>query len=164
MQLAWPPSWKARNIAAKEMVPILLAAAVWGHEWSGQRVLCRCDNAAVVAVINSGSARDPLLMHLLRCLFFYAAHYEFSVTARHIPGKQNIGADAISRNNSSLFLSSYPQANPTATPLPPALLELAVLSRPDWTAKNWKQLFASTLNRVLPNQQSSLINQHNSAS
>ncbi len=148
LQLEWPSSWLAHHIAAKELVPILLAVAVWGHEWVGQRVLCRCDNAAVVAVINSGTAKDPLLMHLLRCLFFYAAHYKFTLSARHLPGKEHTGADAISRNNSPLFLSLFSQADRAAAPPPPALLQIAILSRPNWTAKNWKRLFATTLNRV----------------
>ncbi len=129
------------------MVPIVLAAAVWGQVWSGQRVLCKCDNTAVAAVINSGTAKDPLLMHLMRCLFFYAAHYKFVVSAHHLSGKDNSGADAISRNNADLFLSLYPQAVWTATPIPPALLQLAISSRPDWTDKIWKQLFTATLSR-----------------
>ena len=31
--------------------------------------LCVCDNAAVVAIVNSGSSKDSLVMHLMRCLF-----------------------------------------------------------------------------------------------
>ncbi len=90
LQMAWPPSWANKHIAGKELASLLLAAALWGHDWSGQRVLCKCDNSAVIAVINSGSAKDPLLMQLLRCLFFYAAQYKFSVTARHLHGVENI--------------------------------------------------------------------------
>ena len=56
------------SIAAKELLPIVLAALVWGSAWQGSSVLCVCDNAAVVDVINHHSARDPLLCHLLRCL------------------------------------------------------------------------------------------------
>ncbi len=130
------------------MVPVALAAAVWGQDWSGQRVLCKCDNTAVVIVINSGTAKDPLLMHLMRCLFFYAAHYKFVDSAHHLPGKDNSGEDAISRNNADLFLSLYHQAIRTATPIPTALLQLAISSRPDWTDMIWKQSFTATLSRV----------------
>ena len=157
-QLQWPDSWSSCHIAAKEMVPILLAAATWGPDWAGQRIHCRSDNTAVVAVINTGTARDPLLMHFLRCLFFYAAHYAFVISASHIPGKHNTGADALSRNNASQFLSDFPQANRQPSELSPPLIALAITQRPpDWTSRAWKQLFAASLKMGSPNQQNDLI-------
>ena len=45
-------------------------AAIWGPDWFTRYIEVKCDNAAVVAVLNSGSSRDPELMHLLRCLSF----------------------------------------------------------------------------------------------
>ena len=63
----------------------LLAAAVWEPSWVNQRVLCKSDNMAVVAVLSTRSAKDPLLMHLLSCLFFYAAHYHFTQYTQPIP-------------------------------------------------------------------------------
>ena len=53
------------------------------------------DNEAVVAVLNSGYARDGVLTHLLRFLFFIAASFSFWYSACHIPGRLNV---AISRN------------------------------------------------------------------
>ena len=41
-------SW---DISAKELLPIVLASAVWDHLWSGAVVQCHCDNQAVVAVL-----------------------------------------------------------------------------------------------------------------
>lgn len=160
-QFAWPESWHGQHIAAKEMVPILFAAAVWGRSWSGQRILCKSDNSAVVTVINMGTARDPLLMHMLRCLFFYAAHYNFSVSASHLPGRLNTGADALSRNNLDNFFSNCPQASRLATPIPTPLAALIVTHRPDWTSKLWQQLFASTLRMASPSPQSGHTNPPN---
>ena len=34
-----------------ELIPILIAALIWGRAWSGQKVLCYCDNQVVVAAI-----------------------------------------------------------------------------------------------------------------
>ena len=48
------------------------------------------DNEAVVAVLNSGYARDGVLMHLLWCLFFIAASFSFWYSACHIPGRLNV--------------------------------------------------------------------------
>ena len=33
-QASWPPSWEAINITAKELVPIVIAAALWGSQWT----------------------------------------------------------------------------------------------------------------------------------
>ena len=144
-QYQWPGFWQGCHIAAKEMVPIVFAAAIWGPSWSGQRIRCKSDNSAVVTVVNTGSTRDPLLMHMLRCLFFYAAHCKFSVSTSHLPGKQNIGADALSLNNLDLFFSNCPQASHLPSPIPPPLVTLVVTRQPDWTSKLWQQLFSFTL-------------------
>ena len=69
-QFQWPKSWLDIHITPKELLPIIVACAVWGEAWKGMTVRCLCDNAAVVAIIRSGSAKDPVTMHLLRCLFF----------------------------------------------------------------------------------------------
>ena len=65
---------------------------------------CYCDNMAVVAVINSGRAKDVTLMHLLRCMFFVAAHLNVYLQAHHVPGAKNMAAGALSRNCFSTFL------------------------------------------------------------
>ena len=39
LQLEWSEEWRARSIAAKELVPIVLACAVWGEQWQGKTVL-----------------------------------------------------------------------------------------------------------------------------
>ena len=67
-QLCWPLAWQ---IAAKELIPIVIATAIWGSRWSHQQVNFLSDNMAVVAALSSCSAQDPPhLSHLLRCLFF----------------------------------------------------------------------------------------------
>ena len=50
---------------------------------------CLCDNMAVVVVVNSGRAKDRILMHLLRSMFFIAAHWNIHVHATHLPGVEN---------------------------------------------------------------------------
>ena len=65
LQLPWTEEWAPVSIAAKELIPIVLACAVWGEQWQGKHVLVWCDNMAVVQVIAGLSSRDPLLMHLL---------------------------------------------------------------------------------------------------
>ena len=70
-QLDWAGNLNNAHISVKELVPITIPAAIWGPEWSTESIEVKCDNAAVVAVVNSGSTRNPGLMHLMRCLSFF---------------------------------------------------------------------------------------------
>ena len=45
------------SITAKELLPVVVATAVWGKNWQGKTVKAWCDNAAVVAIVNLGSPR-----------------------------------------------------------------------------------------------------------
>ena len=69
-QLKWLDHWKNIHITAKELVPIIVGAAIWGHRWSKQLVRFVSDNMAVVQILTERSARDPVVSHQLRCLFF----------------------------------------------------------------------------------------------
>ena len=148
IQMKWPEShgasgsgWWEESIATKELLPIVLACAIWGTRWSGLTVVVHCDNLGVVAVVNSGYSRVPRIMHLLRCLFFIRAHYQFILWAVHVPGVENILADAISRNNLNYLFSQIPRARQSQSEIPPPLLELLVEQQPDWTSRAWAQLF-----------------------
>ena len=93
----------------------------------------------------TSTSKDHLLMHLVRCLVFYAAFFGFQFVAQHVPGVLNSAADAISRNNIPLFLSIFPQV-PRVT-VPQQLLDLLVIKRPDWGSSDWTKLFVSSLAR-----------------
>ena len=136
------------SIAAKEFLPILLAGLVWGQAWHGCTIRCNCDNEAVVQVINSRYARDPLLAHMLRCLFFICARYRFTLVAMHIPGKKNVAADAISPNNLPLFYSQVPEAAGSPTPIPSLAVLVLACSQVDWLSKDWTSLFSSILHSL----------------
>ena len=140
-QLQWPESWTSTNIAAKELVPVVVAAALWGHQWHGQVVLFKSVNTATVAAINSGSARDPSIRHLLRCLFFFAASWHFHYNASHIPGIENSIADALSRNNAHLLFSLAPSANILPSPVPLSLQDLIFHTDASWTSTRWRNTF-----------------------
>ena len=131
------------SIAAKELLPIVIAAAIWGKAWKACTVQCNCDNAAVVGLINSGSCKEKWLSHLLRCLFFIEARHSFTLVASHVPGALNHLADALSRNNAPLFLVSTPQASHFPTPVPKGLLQVLVHQQPDWMSPAWVNGFTT---------------------
>lgn len=128
LQLQWPePSslgavqLREESILLQELLPIVLACAVWGPNWQGSRVVVHCNNTGALAVVNTGYSKVPQIMHLLRCLFFIQAFFHLSVWAVHVPGMENGWADAISCNHLPLFFSQVPGAVGRQEPLPPAL-------------------------------------------
>ena len=134
---------------SKGIDPYSNSNCVVGNFWRGKIVLVHCDNQAVVEVVNAGYSKDPLLMQLLRCLFFIMGYFEITVRANHIPGKSNGAADAISRNDLPHFFSQVPSANQQATIIPPALMELVIFQQPDWLSPTWGQLFKNFLQQAL---------------
>ena len=89
VKLQWPEAVRDLTITVKELLPILIASALWGHQWVKHRVQCQCDNEAVVAVMKSITSRHHHLMYLLRCLFFIEVCYDLEVTCTHVPGIDN---------------------------------------------------------------------------
>ena len=105
-----------------------------------------CDNMAVIHIVNHGTSKNQEAMHLARCLAFIAGKFDFHMEALHIKGADNILADALSRDNLSLFRSLYPQADREASSIPESLLDMLIVSTPDWTSKKWTELWTSTFN------------------
>ena len=142
-QLEWPESVLSHHITIKKMIPVIVAAAVWGRDWKQSHVRVRSDNSAVVAIINGGYSRDAEVMHPMRCVHFLAARYEFRLSAKHLKGSLNEAADALSRNLFSTFQELHPSADEEPTPIPPILLDILIGSKPDWLSTTWTHLFNS---------------------
>ena len=123
-QYKWPDFWSSVNIAVKEFLPIVIAAATWGRLWSRAQVIAYSDNMAVVQAVKSRSVKCPKLMRFLRALFLIEDRFNFSLNASHIVGHKNVAADSLSRNNVHEFFSVDQQANPIPTPLLQDLLQL----------------------------------------
>ena len=148
-QLQWPESWASVSIAPKELVPIVVAATIWGPQWVGKHVKCLCDNTAVVSAVNKGAAKDPTLSHLLRILAFLAAILDVHITARHLPGVHNASADALSRDRLQLFFSLNPEASPVTAIIPPELRELVFNRNLCWTSPSWMPLLRASWETAL---------------
>ena len=98
-QLQWPPTWLSVNIATKSL-------SQWSRRppfGAGLHVCLHVNNLAMVSILNKRSAKDPLLSHLLQCLFFFSAFYNFHFSAKHIPGISNTAANALSCDNIHFF-------------------------------------------------------------
>ena len=139
-QLGWNPRLCHLSITVKELIPAILAATLFGHQWVGNVVQFVVDNKAVVDVLNATFYSDTHMMHLIRLLVFFAAKYNFWFTAAYIPGKNNIITDALSRNNLSLFRSQAPEAD--YHPAQPLVALVSLISHNITCAStNWMKLF-----------------------
>jgi len=69
-------------IASKEMIPIVVAAAIFGKQWSQKVIQFRVDNMAVVQVINATFCSENHPMHLVRLLVFFATSGFTPLTSR----------------------------------------------------------------------------------
>ena len=133
MQCKWDAHWLEVNIAAKELLSIVLACAEWGRQWCHHRVLIRCDNImAVVAVWAAQSSIDQLIMHILCCLHFVCAYFEIDLLIEHIRGCENVVADAVSRNILQVIHGEKSGLDRVSVVIPQALWQLLVTCRPDW--------------------------------
>ena len=69
-QICQPVPWSTVDIAAKELLAIVMALTIRGKQWSGSSVLIRCDNLDVVLILRSDYAKNEDVMQLMFCLFF----------------------------------------------------------------------------------------------
>ena len=80
-----------------EMLNAVVAAPLWGSKWAHSTVTLCLDNIACVFVLESGRSRDTFLLQCARELWLCAAQWDFEIFPRHISGKMNVIADALSR-------------------------------------------------------------------
>ena len=85
------------NIVQLEILNILVACKVWAAHWSNKRIKIWCNNLAVVEVLNSGRSRDDTLATCAKNIWLLSAMYNFDILLYHIPGRDNITADLLSR-------------------------------------------------------------------
>ena len=84
------------HINVKELASLCIAALRWSHAWSGHQVIVYTDSEVVEGMVNKGTTSNSLCSHMLKLLSTAALQYNFTVTAVHIPGVDNVIADSIS--------------------------------------------------------------------
>lgn len=75
------------------------------------------DNMAVVQIINKQSSKDKT-MRLVRRFVLATLECNIHFGAKHIPGKNNVTADSLSRFQFQAAFQSAPQLNRLQTPIP----------------------------------------------
>ena len=85
-QLQWDHFSSPHHITIKELLPIVIGAALWGQQWSGKTIQARGDNMAAVHILHSRQSKAPEAMHLVRCLCLIECTFNFTLVSRHLPG------------------------------------------------------------------------------
>ncbi|XP_039535194.1 uncharacterized protein LOC120484211 [Pimephales promelas] len=116
----WPPQIQdtLQSSALFELYPLVVAAFLWGKEWTASSIVVHCDNEATVQCINKGRSHAPALMPLLRRLTWISACDQFILIAKHILGSKNQIADSLSRFMFQKFRMLAPEADELPTPVP----------------------------------------------
>jgi xanthosine utilization system XapX-like protein len=123
------PSTAPPNIAVLELIAIVVGAALWGHLWHGKSVLFLSDSMAAVFSAESLLPADRHLAALVRELAIISVTQNFKFEVRHVPGKNNVLSDLLSRGKLRDFHALHPLADALPTQLPLGLLErLCLLS------------------------------------
>ena len=115
------------GIVHLEMVNIPVAVHIFALEWQHKSILVRCDNAAVVQVLNNGKTRDPFLATCARNIWYCIAQNDINLTYTHVLGKNNQVADLLSRwqNTQQQVAQLWAWVeNPVWLPTSPSLLDL----------------------------------------
>ena len=81
----------------------VIAVAIWENEREDNTVLARSYNLAIVQALASGSAKHPLLLHLIRYLQLFTARHNIGIRANDVAGTYNIAADACPAVSSQHF-------------------------------------------------------------
>ena len=124
IQAEWSPAFAAKNVDFQEAFAILAAACTWGGRWVGCRVVFVTDNLPITQIWDSGTTPSPDIMAIVRKLFLVAVKHQFSVAFKHISGKCNPVADALSRFQMTRFRTMHPRAATHPTPIPSDAWEL----------------------------------------
>ena len=126
----WPVSWVeagfTRNLVLLELFPVVLAVELWGAEFRDKKVRFHCDNLGVVQAINRVSASSPPVVRLLQHLVLRCLQRNVFIHAVHIPGVENVIADALSRFQWDRFRELVPGSEQHGVPCPEELWRIAL--------------------------------------
>lgn len=114
----FPRAWTKFNICVLELYPILLALQLFAAQMSNTHIIIFSDNIAVVEVLNSKTTKHPQMLILLRQLVLHCLQHNIIFTGKHISGKYNVLADALSRSihTSKMLQEHLMDTQPTVVP------------------------------------------------
>ena len=91
------PQFARGHINEKETVAVTAAVHRWAPYLADSDVTVVTDNICTMAAINKGACHSQHVMMHIRSLFWLANMFNFTLRCTHVPGKDNILCDSLSR-------------------------------------------------------------------
>lgn len=85
-----------RDLTFLELIPVVIAIELWGHDLQNKKVSFRVDNLSLVSVINKQSSKNKRVMELVRHFVFRLMLHNVLFKAKHIASIDNNIADSLS--------------------------------------------------------------------
>ena len=85
------------SITQLEFLNALIAIRTFARCCTGQWVKFHVDNKAVVYALQNGRIRDTYMQQVARSIWLLLATYDIKLECSHIPGKDNVKANILSR-------------------------------------------------------------------
>lgn len=98
------------DIACLEALTVIVAAATWGHLWSGRKVVLRSDSSPTVFCFNKLASKDPTMARIADLWEDVQFHYGFEGLLVHCKGRTNELADRASRLEEQKLQSGMEEA------------------------------------------------------
>ena len=128
------------DITFLELVPIVLSIFLFRHELANKWIVFHTDDKALVSIFNKKSSKCRRVMQLVRPFVLQTIIHNMQFKARHIQGKLNCKANAISRKQFKTLKQLEPDADQQPMNIP----------------KNFEQLFLEIrVITILPNSEQS---------
>ena len=89
--------WSEQHITLLELYPVYVALQLWSSEISNNTILVRTDNSALVDILTNFYSRNHLINKLVKKCVFTLMSCNTVLRVTHIPGKDNVIPDRLSR-------------------------------------------------------------------
>lgn len=120
-----------KNLVLLELFLVVLEVELWGASFRDLKVRFHGDNMGVVQVINRITASSPPVIRLLQHLVLRCLQLNVFIHAVHLPGVENVIADALSRFQWDRFRELALEAEQQGVPCPEWLWGIALASSQD---------------------------------
>ena len=120
-QGTFPGKWRDFDIQFLELYPIFLLITLLAEKLKGERILVLCDNQPIVHTLNKLTTKNKRVMRLIRMLILVLLKNNIVIFAKHIPGKQNVISDFLSRHQATPQFLRHHGLSPRPLIIPNAL-------------------------------------------
>ena len=91
------PAVQQAHINIKETLAVAYAIYRWAPYLHNSSITIFTDNICTKAALNKGACRNPAIMTHIRNIFWLSNYYKFDLKCIHLPGRDNLVCDALSR-------------------------------------------------------------------